>query len=531
MNRRHLFLAMTVMLALPGPVHPQAVFLEGFEDEVFQLRQVSMGPLSEGANQFTAVIRNKSRVTRYPVIDIRTECNGLSMTGWQKQFYLGLAPGEHQEILLEYQINSPFLSGARVRFGEIDRPFDPDAWVALSPEERARNPRPEAVFFHETAVPEEVIRASVERGLPPLFHGEAHLTPLSDSRLAGIREALPSLLEEERMRESPLRKRLRDLVFSGRQIPSEFEPKRSEWPEGSRSLANLDQNGIRSHLLTLRTDGDNRLTAFFATDAETADVTKPLILILGGNPGGVKERLVGRAIYLAQLGYHVVGLERRESARLLDRKEKFLTNFTDPVFDALRLLEFLRDESDYPFSGMGIFGTSAGAVEGRLIAALDPDIHAAVLVVGTSSHDDLFRGRAWIPTFSGMIIYPELGLGSPAVGQLSSEEYWREFEKARPEHAPRAREVFRDLFPFFEDLDPVGVAPLVAPTPLLIVTGARDSQFRTEGAVAVDRAARAEYQRLGIPEAQEHHIQPRTGHSLDSRGAATVTAFLKRWLG
>ena len=69
--------------------------------------------------------------------------------------------------------------------------------------------------------------------------------------------------------------------------------------------------------------------------------------------------------------------------------------------------------------------------------------------------------------------------------------------KVRPEHGARAREVFREEFPYFEDLDPVRVTPLIAPVPLLVITGAQDEQFKPEGVVE-DQAVQQAYRPMPL---------------------------------
>ena len=97
---------------------------------------------------------------------------------------------------------------------------------------------------------------------------------------------------------------------------------------------------------------------------------------------------------------------------------------------------------------------------------------------------------------------------------MSSTEFWKYHDKAKPEHNTRARKIFRELYPAFDDMDPEKVTPLIAPAPCLIVSGALDDQFNPAGVVEVDLAMQKSYKSLGFPECSELFIQSREGHSV-----------------
>ncbi|MBN1940113.1 MAG: hypothetical protein JW843_11030 [Candidatus Aminicenantes bacterium] len=100
----------------------------------------------------------------------------------------------------------------------------------------------------------------------------------------------------------------------------------------------------------------------------------------------------------------------------------------------------------------------------------------------------------------------------------------------KPEHNLLAKEAYERLVPDFVDFDSVNVMPLVAPIPLLIVTGARDVQFTVDGVVEVDEAARLAYGKYNLEQCHDLVIQPRAYHHLSPLGENAVMAFLKRWL-
>lgn len=153
-----------------------------------------------------------------------------------------------------------------------------------------------------------------------------------------------------------------------------------------------------------------------------------------------------------------------------------------------------------------------------------------MLANGIASNKSLFQDNAWVPSYSGLIIFPELGLGKPDIDKLTPEQFSEELNKVKPADDERARRIYDEEFPFFEDLDALRVTPLIAPVPLLVVSGARDTQFKPSGAVEVDEATEDAYKKFEMPVCFEFYLEPRAGHWVGRRGGMVVTAFLDRWL-
>ncbi|MFC2168040.1 alpha/beta hydrolase family protein [Acidobacteriota bacterium] len=520
-----------LLLCIALSLHAQGQKIEDFKNEVYQLKSINPGKVQVGFNRFSATLVNMSDTARNCVIDIRTESIALGRPNWQRQFYFQIKPREERMIELEYEIASSILNLFRLRLGETETYFDQDAWRKLSDLEKKLNPPPKFNLIWTKTVPGNTINREEENTRETIDQYAMFLNTITPERLSLIKSTLPSLIKKSRSEENSLRERLRDLFLSERDFPQNFDPSPDDWTGNSSKVKNmLEGQDIHAEVFSIAGESGNRITAFTAAQNNKIDRKLPLILVLSGNPPGTKESLVGPAIYFARSGYRTVGIDRRESALSLDSKEKFLSNFSDPVSDILRLLEFLRSQSDFEFSKIGVYGFSAGAGEAKFIAALDDRIDAVVMACGITSFNWLFKNEAWIPTLSGMTIFPELGLGSPEVGNLTSEEFWEYFNRVQPEHNSKAKEIYNRLFPFFNDLDPEKIVPLIAPIPSLIVSGAQDDQFIPSGVVDVDNAAQAAYREYKIRECSELYIQPRTGHSVSHRATSIITAFFDRWL-
>jgi pimeloyl-ACP methyl ester carboxylesterase len=509
----------------------QEKHFRSFKNDVFQVEDINLGSEACGTNVFSASVVNLTPLKKNFMIDLRTECVGLSRSNWQRQFIYRLEPNETKKVDLEYEVRSPFLNRIILSFGESDRYFDRDAWERLSAKEREANPPPDVKFIWSKVISEEGIIENEAAVSGLLYEYSSSLNDLPKERMYQIKSNLPNLIRRSREDENPLRKGLFELFRIDRECPRDYDYQESTWNEAPKYFDSLfDTNKVNVKIFSIAGDPGNRISAFMASNKKDSDERKPLIVLLSGNPPGTKESLASSAIYFARLGYHAVGIDRRMTSRTLDKKEKFLSNYSDPVFDTLRVIDFLESQSELKISKIGIYGVSAGAWEGKFVAALSDKIDAAVLACGTTSNNWLFKDDAWVPTYSGMIIFPELGLGTPDIAHLTHEQFRENYEKVKPEHNQRAREIFNKLFPYFEEMDALKVAPLIAPVPLMIITGAQDEQFLTPGVVEVDEEVQSAYRAYGLRSCSELYVQPRAGHSVDNKGGLVISAFMQRWL-
>jgi pimeloyl-ACP methyl ester carboxylesterase len=504
--------------------------VENLESDRFQVRDIVLGGETTGLHDFSATVTNRTDLTKCFGLDIRTECLGLGRVNWQSQYFYLLQPHETRKIEARYELGTPFLSRILLRFGESDRYFDREKWLTLSDEEQVKNPVPDIAFVGRKEIlpkpgslDEKTIREVIGRH-------EAFLNPVSSDRLSRIRASLPDSIRRRRTAD-PLRQRLRGLFQGQLQDPREHDYRTESWGKDYAFLeSRFEAQETAVEVFSISGEGPNRISAFIASRKRDVSGEKPLIFLLSGNPPGTKESLAAASLFFAKLGYHAVAIDRRMTSRILDSKDKFLANLADPVNDVLRLIDYFAGQSKYRVSRMGLYGISAGAGEGEFVAALSDRLSAVALACGITSHEALFKNEGWFPTYSGMIIFPELGLGKPDIASLTSEQFWENFSKLKPEHNGRAHEIYRRLFPFFEDLDSLKAAPLIAPVPLIVVTGADDEQFSPEGAAQVDRAVQKAYKESGFPECSEFLIEPRTGHTVNSTAGLVIGAFFERWL-
>lgn len=308
------------------------------------------------------------------------------------------------------------------------------------------------------------------------------------------------------------RARLRELLRWDRDVSTEYSPE----------LLGRDTIGPY-RLRTMRISGEAGAPIdFLLFRRGHFDAPLPTVLYLSGNPPGTKESGLVTAMILADAGLQVATVDRREGARRTAPGE-FLANIADPVFDARRLVDYLLSRPDVAGSAVSVLGFSAGAYEGMFLAALYPEVSSAVLASRMVAHDSLFRSVAWAPTLWAPEVLRDVGLGDVM-------DDWRALREAlTPEVGERAAATYRRVFPFFERIDPVESLPLAVPKPVLLITGALDSQFPLGGVLAVDQAMRKIYGERGVLDASSLYVMPRTGHALTPQAMDRAAVWLRLW--
>jgi hypothetical protein len=156
------------------------------------------------------------------MIDLRTECIGLSRSNWQRQFIYRLEPNEARKIDLEYEIRSPLLKRIILTFGESDRYFDRDAWERLPEKERNANPPPDVKFLWNKVISEDgkIGDGAAINGV--IREYSSFLNDLPEERISQIKLNLPSLIRRSRENESSTRKTVLKLLRIDRECSKDY---------------------------------------------------------------------------------------------------------------------------------------------------------------------------------------------------------------------------------------------------------------------------------------------------------------------
>ncbi|MHB8576296.1 MAG: alpha/beta hydrolase [Dehalococcoidia bacterium] len=171
---------------------------------------------------------------------------------------------------------------------------------------------------------------------------------------------------------------------------------------------------------------------------------RPPVLVIGHGAGSSKDDPVMRGLFLhwAEQGFACVGIDApfhgERTAQIIDPTAILMRPFSGLHFgvqtavDTMRLVDWVQTRSDLDAHRIGYAGFSMGTILGVQFVAVDPRVRAAVFALG---------GAGLLHYFAGMV--------------------------------PAERRHDYDLVA--EALDPMHYAPLIAPRPVLMVNGSKDT--------------------------------------------------------
>lgn len=426
---------------------------------------LDVGAGAIGADTCRATVRNDGG-TPFPLaLSVRTESPSA---GWQRAVYRLLRPGETADVAMEYRVPDRGYRLLTVYFGRAEAmPSDAVPYPA----------------FDAFATRRHVLRP-VPRGSDPTAGG--------DTERRAARAELARILGWDRP------------------AAPDFSP---------RVLGEEELGDYRISDLRIRTEPAESI-AFLLIRRRDMDGPLPTVVYLPGNPPGTRRSGLVPGMILADAGFQVAALDRRETARETDAGE-FLSSRADPVFDDRRVVDYLLSRDDVAGDAVGLLGFSAGADEGMFLLALDPAVSYAALASRMVVEDSLFQSAGWAPTLWSPEVLGDVGLAG-LVGDWDA--LW---EALTPEVGAAALVAYRKRYPFFDRLDPAEVLPLAAPKPVLVVAGARDPQFPLGGVLALDDAVREAYR--GARESYRLDIVPNAGHRLTPEAFDAVVDWFRRW--
>jgi hypothetical protein len=150
----------------------------------------------------------------------------------------------------------------------------------------------------------------------------------------------------------------------------------------------------------------------------------------------------------------------------------------DTVWDVIRTIDYLVTRADVDSARIGLTGISKGGMETYLAAAVDPRVAAAAPIIGVQSfkwglENNAFQARA-----------ESLGGAVP-----------------NPTDAAAVRLFYDRVAPGLVDLyDCPDMLPLIAPRPLIVISGLLDPRNAIGGVQVAVAAARAAYAGAGVPQ-------------------------------
>jgi dienelactone hydrolase len=253
----------------------------------------------------------------------------------------------------------------------------------------------------------------------------------------------------------------------------------------------------------------------------------PAVVVLHGT-GDRKEGMIPLLEALAARGFLAVAIDARahgdRAAGPNDYLQAILRAYRthrghpflyDTVWDTLRLVDYLATRADVDASRIGLLGISMGGMETYLAAAADPRIAAAVPVIGVQSFAWALAHDAWQPRIETIL---------PAVSGAARDAL-------RPVDADFVHDFYDRLVPgIYGEFDGPAMLPLIAPRPLLVVTGDSDGLTPLPGVRESAAAAERAYRGAGAAERFQLLIEPDAGHEFTLDAQRTALEWLVRWL-
>jgi dipeptidyl aminopeptidase/acylaminoacyl peptidase len=242
----------------------------------------------------------------------------------------------------------------------------------------------------------------------------------------------------------------------------------------------------------------------------------PVILCMPGSPNR-KEDLDAPLDLLStwsQSGFFVISIDRPYHGDRPGNPEQAIREKGLPrvlgeyVNDLTRALDYAATRPEADMSRVGMLGLSMGGMESLLLAAVDERVGCVVSVSGQLSWQDVFSTDSWQLIFTGLPLTKRLRRENAA--------------------AATVHEAFLEQMPELSILDAPVVAAMLAPRPLLLMTGQRDPYVTPAAARRTHAAARKSYQIT--PEKLQLWIADDVGHAFSPQMQDRALLWFRRWL-
>jgi dienelactone hydrolase len=294
----------------------------------------------------------------------------------------------------------------------------------------------------------------------------------------------------------------------------------------------MDSDRYASEHFTFASEAGERVAGILLK-AANSERQRPVVAVLHGT-GAKKEDELPLLRALADRGFVAVAIDARhhgerarsaEGAQGGEYVEALLRAFRtgvgypymyDTVWDTMRLVDYLQTREDVDPTRVALLGISKGGTETYLTAAADPRIAVAVPVIGVQSFRWALDHDAWqsrAETFQDAIdaIAHDAGATHADSGTVA-----RFYARVAPG--------------IDGDFDAPNMLPLIAPRPLLIISGDSDPRTPLGGVQQCVASAGRAYGALASEDKFGLYLQPGAGHVFTPTGELVALDWLVRWL-
>ena len=275
---------------------------------------------------------------------------------------------------------------------------------------------------------------------------------------------------------------------------------------------------------------------FVLIRAKKSEGKSPVVIALHGT-GGDKEGQLPLLRELAQRGFVGVAIDGRHhgervsggAAKSQNYQEAIIRAwrekdparqehpfFYDTAWDLWRTVDFLEKRPEVDRNRIGVIGFSKGGIESWLGASIDERIKVVIPAIAVQSfrwslENDRWQGRA--RTISRAHEAAREDLGEKEVNQNVCRQLWA---KVIPG--------------ILDKFDCPSMIRLLAPRPLLILSGENDPNCPLPGAQIAFSAAEAAYKEAGAPDRLKINIAAGVGHKVTEEQRLMAISWFERWL-
>jgi len=262
--------------------------------------------------------------------------------------------------------------------------------------------------------------------------------------------------------------------------------------------------------------GDQRIPALVCYRRDAPRL--PAVLCMPGTPNRKEDlvqpqdllwRLAGEGFFAISVDRPYHG-ERSGDPDLAIRRKGLGRVWGEYVYDLSRALDYAQSRPEVDAGRLGMLGLSLGGMEALLLGSLDERLNVAVSVGGQVSWAPVFEAGAWRLLFGGLDLTRQLiSNGASGTDALAA---------------------FRARMPELEVLDASRVAPLLAPRPLLLMTGEEDPYVGAAAARHTYEAALPAYRAAGAADRLDLWVEPGAGHGFTRAMEERAVAWLLRFM-
>lgn len=288
--------------------------------------------------------------------------------------------------------------------------------------------------------------------------------------------------------------------------------------------------GMAHFHFTYASEAGQRVPGILLEKSDLVDgkTPRPVVIVMHGT-GQKKESELGYLKRLAEKGFVAIAIDGRyhgERGTQADYNAAIAKAYSgggahplyyDTVWDILRLVDVLQRRPGIDPKRIGLMGISKGGIETWLASAADPRTAAAVPCIGVQSFEWGLEHDGW---------HARIGTVQKGFTAAATSEG---IEKP---DAAFVRKFYDRVIPGIHDrFDGPAMIPLVAPRPLLVISGEKDPNNPLPGLQLCEAAGKAAYEKAGAAAKFKVLVEANTGHSVTPAAQTAAVEWFVKWLG